>query len=598
MIQTHERLVAPRTADDIKALARQVGVRNIEDLLALDRKQDPFYAPHTPTGQVHARWFAELWDRCGYTHLRDVHLRRMHYQLISAFRDLLTPDTTQVDPARGAPSKPYENTEASFDYLLHASHLARALGLVDPARFADHRNPTVTDDGYAPLMSGPSFAWDDARPWHLRGLPTHLGLWVDLALPTLRAEGYDYARRLQPYLLEIWIEKSTMDTVLDELAYTHGARLVSSVGFQSITNVIKLLQRVARAKKPARIFYLSDYDPAGASMPSAVARQLEFWRQTYAPDYEVKLQPVVLTKAQVQYYQLPRIPIKDSDVRKGRFEEVYGEGAVELDALEALHPGELRRIVTRLLDPYVDETFAERLADAEDEANRQLQAAWKARTGPLRVQAQALEEEARAVYARYERVLMRLSTRLDRDLAPTKENMAQLEEAIVEAQAMFVPPPLERPAPEVDPQGEEAWLYSSDRDYLTQNRHYQARKQGRTVADLAAEAEAVQQQHAADWATMQGAFPEGCPPYNPTRHKLGSLCKRGHAWGTTGQSLRQTGKLPHCVYCKAEDDDARRTGQDPKAGPPTWVYDPTRSTLKRAAPGLAPRAALSDDDEP
>src|SRR5262249_48969878 len=72
-------LSAPRTADDIKALARQVGVRNVEDLLALDRKQDPFYAPHTPTGKVHAHWFAELWDRCGYTNLRDVHLRRMHY---------------------------------------------------------------------------------------------------------------------------------------------------------------------------------------------------------------------------------------------------------------------------------------------------------------------------------------------------------------------------------------------------------------------------------------------------------------------------------------------------------------------------------------
>jgi hypothetical protein len=48
------------------------------------------------------------------------------------------------------------------------------------------------------------------------------------------------------------------------------------------------------------------------------------------------LTPLALTLAQVQQYRLPRIPIKESDRRKPGFEDTYGEGAVELDALEAL----------------------------------------------------------------------------------------------------------------------------------------------------------------------------------------------------------------------------------------------------------------------
>ncbi len=44
-----------------------------------------------------------------------------------------------------------------------------------------------------------------------------------------------------------------------------------------------------------------------------------------------------LTLDQVQYYQLPRTPIKETERRRGGFEGRYGEDAVELDALEALY---------------------------------------------------------------------------------------------------------------------------------------------------------------------------------------------------------------------------------------------------------------------
>ncbi len=104
---------------------------------------------------------------------------------------------------------------------------------------------------------------------------------------------------------------------------------------QTISNVVQLLRRVAAVSKPIRLFYISDFDPAGSIMPVAVARQVEYWRARYAPDTDIKLTPLALTAEQVAQYQLPRIPRKETDQRRAGFEERYGAGAVELDALEA-----------------------------------------------------------------------------------------------------------------------------------------------------------------------------------------------------------------------------------------------------------------------
>jgi len=161
----------------------------------------------------------------------------------------------------------------------------------------------------------------------------------------------------------VWFEKSTMNDVLLPVCRSYDANLVTGEGEMSITAVHDLIGRLRQADKPARIFYGSDFDPAGQSMPRATARKLEWMIRRVKFDHEVKLQPLVLTADQVRHYNLPRTPIKDSERRAASFEEVHGRGAVELDALEALHPGVLRRIVTDALETYYDR-------DAAYEANQ------------------------------------------------------------------------------------------------------------------------------------------------------------------------------------------------------------------------------------
>src|SRR5207244_12427132 len=103
-----------------------------------------------------------------------------------------------------------------------------------------------------------------------------------------------------------------------------------------------------------RILYVSDFDPAGQSMPVAVARKIEYFVRTLGLDVDVRVFPVVLTLDQIQYYRLPRTPIKETERRRTGFESRHGEGAVELDALEALYPGEL----TSVLSQYIEEYYA------------------------------------------------------------------------------------------------------------------------------------------------------------------------------------------------------------------------------------------------
>ena len=110
---------------------------------------------------------------------------------------------------------------------MQASKAARYLNLVDPAAFVDRRNP------------GPHIYrqyWGSYDPWvditgDWRG-DFDVTLPEFPQLPDLELHGY---KAEQPYHLEIWCEKTTMDDVLLPLCRRYGANLVTGAGELSIT---------------------------------------------------------------------------------------------------------------------------------------------------------------------------------------------------------------------------------------------------------------------------------------------------------------------------------------------------------------------------
>ena len=94
-------------------------------LLALQLRH-PFYV--TPGRLALAQWFAGIWDVLNPPH--GYHLRRLHYRLV------VMPDAERPKKLNGAV---YLNIEEDWKTLSGGSVDARALGLVDAAKFTDRR---------------------------------------------------------------------------------------------------------------------------------------------------------------------------------------------------------------------------------------------------------------------------------------------------------------------------------------------------------------------------------------------------------------------------------------------------------------------------
>ena len=75
---------------------------------------------------------------------------------------------------------------------------------------------------------------------------------------------------------------------------------VAGAGERSITVALNMVRWIEQVEKPARIFSLSDFDPAGQSMPVAMARKLEEVVRTRQVERDIRLFPLVLTVGQAQ----------------------------------------------------------------------------------------------------------------------------------------------------------------------------------------------------------------------------------------------------------------------------------------------------------
>jgi hypothetical protein len=157
--------------------------------------------------------------------------------------------------------------------------------------------------------------------------------------------------------------------------------------------------RQRRDGRPVRVLYCSDFDPAGLSMPVAVARKIEFIVRQGDLDADIQVRPIILTAEQCAHYNLPRTPIKETERRAAFFESRHGEGATELDALEALHPGELEKILTREILRYYDPTLAERTAEAADAVEEHLEDITDTVIATYQDQLDALDDEKQALEA-------------------------------------------------------------------------------------------------------------------------------------------------------------------------------------------------------
>jgi hypothetical protein len=337
--------------------------RPLGSLLVLSDDLDPYIADRPGRRRDGAEWFAELWIRLSVPD--GVHLRRLHYLLVSTAGTIMPT------------GRPYLNTHNCWKYLGGAAADARFLGLLEASAFIDRRAPPPTifwpndNQSFAPWLGVPLHEpfikepfikeemYQDLVRQRDRDRDQTAALLDDLDCETGETGRYEFPLLPYPYCrpptlagcaIEIWVEKSTVNDVLLPLARSLNLTLVTGVGELSVTACHALVRRVAQHRRATTVLYVSDHDPSGFGMPTSVGRKIQYFLHRECADLDITLSPVVLTAEQVAEYELPRVPIKESDRRRGKFEARFGEGATELDALQAIHPVELERIVRRAVD--------------------------------------------------------------------------------------------------------------------------------------------------------------------------------------------------------------------------------------------------------
>ena len=458
----------PRGPEELKAAARELGYSSVVDLLALARKNDP-YMCGGPADLRDAQWFAGLWERFGYS--TGIHLRRVHYQVFAT---------------RGVTStgESYENTDLCWNRLCAAGKAARYLGLIDPEAFTDQRNDPprlhVAPRDWQPVPEVALEPLTDGEEWPGWFIPSYrTGFYRGLQMPGVSVSGYDYEAADQPVLAEVWIEKSTMDDVLIPVCRSLNANLLSGAGFQSITAVISLLRRAERHGKPAHVLYIADFDPTGDAMPAAVARQAQFWRETLGITAGLTLNVLALTRAQVTEYDLPRAPVKVdkngvADKRGKRFEQVNGEGIVELDALEALHAGVLANLVRHAVQPYRDDRIGVDLAETWSVAQAEADGQWDSATSDIAEQMEQIGAEVGEIIQRHRPALEELNRELGERRVLLDDLAEQTRRRFAETDFDAPPRPLAEP-PDVDTS---RMLYDSGRPWPEQLAAFRAAKAG------------------------------------------------------------------------------------------------------------------------
>lgn len=162
----------------------------------------------------------------------------------------------------------------------------------------------------------------------------------------------------QDNYIEIWTEKDALRSVLTEITYRYDVALMVARGQLSRTEVYRTAGRYkAQSDKECHLYYCGDFDPSGLSIYDSIKKRIMDF------GVSINFERIALTQEQIEKYQLPSDPAKQSDPNYNKFVSIYGSGmVVELDSLP---PDVLRKIIEDCILQNIDEGHLMRILRKE-----------------------------------------------------------------------------------------------------------------------------------------------------------------------------------------------------------------------------------------
>jgi hypothetical protein len=172
----------------------------------------------------------------------------------------------------------------------------------------------------------------------------------------------------QDHAPEVWIEKDALVGVIEPVCRKMRVPYFACRGYTSQSEAYSAGKRFARVRKGGRVpivLHLGDHDPSGIDMTRDNADRMAMFAR-----HGVQVRRLALNMEQVEEYNPPPNPAKQTDSRFEAYQEEHGDSSWELDALP---PDVIDSLIQDELDTLVDEMRWEATMEREKAAKDALQ---------------------------------------------------------------------------------------------------------------------------------------------------------------------------------------------------------------------------------
>ena len=198
----------------------------------------------------------------------------------------------------------------------------------------------------------------DGTRWRVHG--SSFGSPAEIVRAAARTYRRDLWRRA-PVYVEVWVESDSMASTINGPCNQYNVPLLSSRGFASASFLYSSAMEIREEKRPAYLYYVGDWDPAGVLIPEKIEQGI----REHAPETEVHFERLLVTPEQIESWALPTRPPKKTTHARN-----FQGGTVEAEAVPA---EQTRAIVRAAIERHIDRRELRVLLEAEKSERQMLE---------------------------------------------------------------------------------------------------------------------------------------------------------------------------------------------------------------------------------
>ena len=139
----------------------------------------------------------------------------------------------------------------------------------------------------------------------------------------------------QNYYVEVFCEKDAVSNIIEPVCRKYRVRFTANRGYPSLSlmrDISTRLEEKANDGKEISLIYFGDFDPSGLDMDRDIEERLKTFSEG---EYYFDFERVALIRDQIDDWNIPPNPAKQTDSRFAEFNKAHGNKSWELDAIRA-----------------------------------------------------------------------------------------------------------------------------------------------------------------------------------------------------------------------------------------------------------------------